>query len=123
MYGRRVENNQNQWGFIAKHSDKDSPSAPHLINYINKAKDISNIDLIDFLIRTSSNSVDLKQILIINIDNQNEVTALKCGKLLGELFSDDEEVYNLVSEIQSVHENPGRVMMYAEKNGQKYLVN
>ena len=110
MFGNKEDQDQNQWGFIAKYSDKDSPSTPHIINYINKVKDISNIDLIDFLIRTSSEPSDLKQILIKNIDNKDEVTALKCGKLLGELFNDDQEVYNLVSKIQSVHENPGRVM-------------
>ena len=110
MFRRKDESDQNLWGFIAKHSDKDSPSTPHIIDYINKAEDINNINLIDFSIRTSSNSSELKQILIKNIDNKDEVTALKCGKLLGELFSDDEEVHNLVSEVESVRKNPGRVM-------------
>ena len=110
MFRRKNESDQNLWGFIAKHSDKDSPSTPHIIDYINKAEDINNINLIDFSIRTSSNSSELKQILIKNIDNKDEVTALKCGKLLGELFSDDEEVHNLVSEVESVRKNPGRVM-------------
>lgn len=55
-------------------------------------------------------SSGLKQILIKNVDNQDEITALKFGKLLGKLFNDDEEVHSLVSEIQSVHKNPGRVM-------------
>ncbi|MFK3990026.1 NACHT domain-containing protein [Psychrobacter sp. NPDC064578] len=110
MFGKTDGYSQSQWGFIAKHSDKDSPSTPYIIDYINKEKDINNFDLIDFLIRTSSDTTDLKQILITNVDNKDEITAIKCGKLLGDIFSDDEEVYSLVNDIKSVHESPGRLM-------------
>lgn len=109
-YGKSNGHNQEYWGFIAKHSDKESCSTPYVHEYINKAESVSNPYFIDFLIRTSSDSRKLEKILIENIDSDNEIMAVKCGKILGELFSEDKEVYKLVREIESVKKHPGKIM-------------
>ena len=106
-----IDNIQPLWGFIAKYSSKDAQSAPYILSFIeDNIDDIDNINLIDFLSRISTNSNSLKKILIKNIDSDNEGLAVYSGRMLGERFSQDKDVYDLVSQIKGIDKHSGRLM-------------
>lgn len=103
--------NQNIWGFWAKYSDNSSPSYSYIINYIKSNADtIKNLNLIDFLRRTSSQSILLKNILLNIINNNKDNIAIFCGQILGENFREDNEVYNTVCDIHDYLQDSGKII-------------
>lgn len=109
-FGYKNSSNPEYWAYLAKISKKDSPTVPYIKEYINTLDDISNSDLINFLMRNISDKNHLKQLLIKNIDNSNEEVAINCGRLLGDLFHNDKDVYEIVSQIENIHMAQGKLM-------------
>lgn len=48
--------------------------------------------------------------MIEYVDSENPEIAINCGKLLGDLFGDDKDIYHLVSDIKDIHRQEGRLM-------------
>ncbi|MBE9595968.1 NACHT domain-containing protein [Moraxella sp. K2450] len=104
------EFSQENWGFIAKISNKDSPTVPYIMDYMNNLETIHDGNLMNFLIKNTTDKNQLKKILIEYVDSKNSAIAITCGKLLGDLFSDDKDIYHLVSNIEDVYQHEGRLM-------------
>lgn len=106
----KEELSQENWGFIAKISNKDSPTVPYIMEYIDSLEVIHDSNLMNFLIKNTTDKNQLKKILIEYVDSKNSAIAITCGKLLGDLFSDDKDIYHLVSNIEDVYQHEGRLM-------------
>lgn len=102
---------ENAWGFWAVNSDVHTPSFQFILDFIKKnSGTIKNQNLIDFLKRTSPQSTLLKNILLRIVNNENEESAIYCGQVLGESFSNDDEVYNAVSSISNLYGDNGKII-------------
>lgn len=110
FFGYKDSSSSEYWGYLAKISKKDSPTVPYILDHINTLDTISNSNLINFLTRTISDKNQLKQLLIKNLNDTNEEIAINCGRLLGDLYHNDKDVYEIVSQIEDIHMAQGKLM-------------
>lgn len=96
---------ENIWGFFAKYSGKTSPSFPYISQFISEnIESITDLNLINFLNRTTPKSNALKNILlrIINDDNRENSSF---ARLLGQNFNTDDDVYKIVKDVHNYSEH------------------
>lgn len=102
---------EDKWCFWAQISDNSSQAHPYIMNYISNNYDtIEDSALIDYLNRFSPRSVYLKRIAVRLLNSNHNSLRIQAGRILGENFSEDQEVLELISTIGKHEYNPGKIM-------------
>ena len=104
---------QNAWSFWAKHSNKNSPSYPYIMDYIKENEQIiKNNDLLSFLERTIPTSKILKNICLrlVKEDKGKYSANYFASKILGENFNTDNSVYNEISSIKNMRLESAKIV-------------
>jgi hypothetical protein len=93
------------WGFFARHSVKSSPSFPYIMEFISEnSSTINNQDLIGLLGRVSPKSTILKNMLLRILLEPGYKDRALAGRMLGNNFKDDPQVYDAVKNISDYKE-------------------
>lgn len=86
---------QKHWGFLARYSNNISQTYSHIIDYLKTNEtNITDIQLIDFLNRTSPNNSILKNICfrLITTNESNEVSYF-VAQIIGKNFNNDKVLF------------------------------
>ncbi len=110
---RDSSDEQNTWGFWARHSNKNSHTYSYIMDYIKKNEQIiENNDLLSFLERTIPSSKILKNICLrlVKEDKGKYSANYFASKILGENFNNDNSVYNEISNINNMHLESAKIV-------------